>query len=272
MGSDSHSSGKKPPSDKLADNRPHTTQDAELTYVKKLREAGYERPEVTLDEMGSTSSGKQQPQSGSQIDKRPRKGIQDVALTYVKTLREAGCDRPKVALEEMGSNGSGRQIVQSAEHAGSRPRRNVQEAAGTCIRRLREAPIRYEPPKVALAERGTKTDEHIVVKECPAQASSSLPPRDSPLTKIFAGQYLSSLIEETIRYLKLSHNGLAQEMSIPEMVLRDAVQGKLGLTRGQWVKLGELLKMTTSFQLRPSERDGAPCWELFYPPVASIGH
>ena len=30
-------------------------------------------------------------------------------------------------------------------------------------------------------------------------------------------------------------------MSIPEMVLRDAVEGKMGLTRGQWVKLGRFL-------------------------------
>jgi hypothetical protein len=96
---------------------------------------------------------------------------------------------------------------------------------------------------------------------------SSLPPRDSPLTKVFAGQYMSLLVEETIRYRKLSYGGLARQMSIPEMVLRDAVEGKLGLTLGQWVKLGQLLKLTAGFQLRPGERDGAPCWEVCYPPV-----
>lgn len=58
-----------------------------------------------------------------------------------------------------------------------------------------------------------------------------------------------------------------QEMLIPEMVLRDAVQGKLGLTRGQWVKLGQLLKLPTNFQLLTSGRNGAPCWEVCYPPV-----
>ena len=37
---------------------------------------------------------------------------------------------------------------------------------------------------------------------------------------------------ETIEFLKLSYARLAQEMSVPEMVLRDAVEGKMGLTRG----------------------------------------
>jgi hypothetical protein len=33
---------------------------------------------------------------------------------------------------------------------------------------------------------------------------------------------------ETIKYLKLSYARLAHEMAIPEMVLRDAVEGKMG--------------------------------------------
>jgi hypothetical protein len=53
---------------------------------------------------------------------------------------------------------------------------------------------------------------------------SSLPPPDSPLTKMFLGQYVSCLIQETIAYLKLSYSDLAVAMFIPEMVLRDAVR------------------------------------------------
>ena len=97
--------------------------------------------------------------------------------------------------------------------------------------------------------------------------SYSPPPSDSPLTKVFAGQYVSSLMLETITYLKLSYEGLAHEMSIPEMVLRDAVEGKMGLTRGQWVRFGRLLGLPTTYELRPSERDGVPCWEVCFPPV-----
>jgi hypothetical protein len=71
--------------------------------------------------------------------------------------------------------------------------------------------------------------------------SSSLPPRDSPLTTMFLGQYVSALMLETVKYLKLSYARLAHEMAIPEMVLRDAVEGKMGLTRGHWVRLGKAL-------------------------------
>ena len=60
-------------------------------------------------------------------------------------------------------------------------------------------------------------------------------------------------MQETITYLKLSYVGLAHEMSIPELVLRDAVEGKMGLTRGQWLRFGRLLS-------RPGERDGIPYW------------
>lgn len=97
--------------------------------------------------------------------------------------------------------------------------------------------------------------------------SSTLPPCDSPLTKIFLGQYLSLLLQETITYHKKSYTELAQQMSIPEVVLRDAVQGKLGLTRGQWIRLGQLLGLPTTFELRPGEQNGEPCWEVCYPTV-----
>ncbi|HTT24805.1 MAG TPA: hypothetical protein VMG82_38170 [Candidatus Sulfotelmatobacter sp.] len=95
----------------------------------------------------------------------------------------------------------------------------------------------------------------------------SLPPRDSPLTKVFLGQFVSSLMQETITCLKVPYDKLAQEMSTPELVLRDAVQGKLGFTRPQWNKLAQSLNLPTTFTVRPSEREGKPCWELCYPPV-----
>ena len=60
---------------------------------------------------------------------------------------------------------------------------------------------------------------------------------------MFLGQYLSCLIQETITYLKLSYSDLAVTTFIPEMVLRDAVERKMALTRGQWIKLGQLLAL-----------------------------
>jgi hypothetical protein len=98
-----------------------------------------------------------------------------------------------------------------------------------------------------------------------------LPPIDSPLTKCFLGQFVSLLLQETIICLNVPYKRLAQDMSIPEVVLRDAVQGKLGFTRSKWVRVGQLLNLPTTFDLRPSERNGAPCWELCYPPVPLKG-
>jgi len=62
---------------------------------------------------------------------------------------------------------------------------------------------------------------------------SSLPPSDSPLTTMFLGEYVSRLMQETITFLELSYDGLAHEMWIPELVMGDAVEGKMGLTHGQ---------------------------------------
>jgi hypothetical protein len=85
---------------------------------------------------------------------------------------------------------------------------------------------------------------------------------------MFLGQYVSSLMQETITYLKLSYGDLALRMFLPEMVLRDAVDGKMGLTRGQWVRFGQELGLPTTYVLRPGERDGAPCWDVCFPPVS----
>jgi hypothetical protein len=64
---------------------------------------------------------------------------------------------------------------------------------------------------------------------------------------------------ETLKHLKLSYARLAHEMAIPEMVLRDAVEAKMGLSRGQRVRLGKALGLPTTYELRPGERDGVPC-------------
>jgi hypothetical protein len=74
-------------------------------------------------------------------------------------------------------------------------------------------------------------------------------------------------MQETIMYLKVSYSDLALRMFIPEMVLRDSVEGKMALTRGQWVKLGQILDLPTTYELRPGERDDVPCWEVCFPPV-----
>ena len=89
---------------------------------------------------------------------------------------------------------------------------------------------------------------------------------------MFLGQYVSSLMKETIMYLELPYDKLAREMSIPELILRDAVEGRMGLTRGQWVKFGKMLGLPTTYSLRPGERDGRPCWEICFPPVAFAAH
>jgi hypothetical protein len=54
------------------------------------------------------------------------------------------------------------------------------------------------------------------------------------------------------------------------MVLRDAVERKMALTRGQWIKLGHLLDLPTTYELRAAERVGLACWEVCYPPVSFI--
>ena len=92
---------------------------------------------------------------------------------------------------------------------------------------------------------------------------------DSPLAKIFLSDYISRLAEETIRYRALSYKKLAQQTSIPSPALQEAIKGQLGLTRGQWNMLGQLLGLTTTFQVRLSERHGQACWEAYFPPVSA---
>jgi|SRR5580700_4121682 hypothetical protein len=121
-------------------------------------------------------------------------------------------------------------------------------------------------------ESNTHSSEALPQSQVGMSRSASLPPSDSPLTKMFLGQYVSSLMQETITYLKLSYGDLALRMFLPEMVLRDAVDGKMGLTRGQWVRFGQALELPTTYVLRPGERDGAPYWELCFPPVSLVAN
>jgi len=97
---------------------------------------------------------------------------------------------------------------------------------------------------------------------------SQLSPVDSPLAKIFLSEYISRLAQETVRYRALPYKKLAQQMSIPSPALEEAIKGQLGLSRGQWNMLGQLLGLTTTFQVRQSERHGQPCWEAYFPPVS----
>jgi len=99
--------------------------------------------------------------------------------------------------------------------------------------------------------------------------SPQLSRTDSPLVKIFLSEYISRLAQETVRYRALSYKKLAQQTSIPSPALEEAIKGQLGLSRGQWNMLGQLLGLTTTFEVRPSERHEQPCWEAYFPPVSA---
>jgi ribosome-binding protein aMBF1 (putative translation factor) len=91
---------------------------------------------------------------------------------------------------------------------------------------------------------------------------------DSPLAEIRLSEYISRLAQETIRYRALSYKELAQQTSIPKPVLQEAIEGELGLRRGQWKMLCQLLGLPTTFQVRASERSGQSCLEAYFPPVS----
>ncbi len=97
--------------------------------------------------------------------------------------------------------------------------------------------------------------------------SPQLSPADSPLARIFLDDFISRLAQETVRCRALTYKTLAQQMSIPSPALEEAIKGELGLSRGQWNMLGQLLGLTTTFQVRLGERHGQPCWEAYFPPV-----
>jgi len=80
---------------------------------------------------------------------------------------------------------------------------------------------------------------------------------------------MSMLTQETISYLKLSYKGLAHKMSIPEMVLRDAVECNMGLTSRTVGQVWSSARSATTYERRPDERDGTPCWEICFRPSTS---
>jgi hypothetical protein len=146
----------------------------------------------------------------------------------------------------------------------------VKDAARRQLKEVRQVGKTLDEGSLSTTEQvrpQVRVDGDLAAAEPSSLAASSLPPRDSPLTKVFLGRYLSLLVQETITHRKIQYSDLAREMSIPEMVLQDAIQGNLALSRGQWVRLGQLLKLPTTFELRPSELHGKRCWELCYPPI-----
>jgi hypothetical protein len=102
-------------------------------------------------------------------------------------------------------------------------------------------------------------------------SSSSLAPADSPLTKAFVGPYLGLLMKETIAFRKISYAELGADLSFSEVLVKEAVDGQIALTRGQWLRLVQRLKLPTNIEFQPSQRNQAPCWEVGYPPVPATG-
>jgi hypothetical protein len=258
----------------LAEQGGKHVAEATSKFTKELIKSGFAPPHVKLADMGSDSSQVRKLNAAPQSSSAAANKVHAATKNYIKELRESGFEPPKVTLVEKGSGSLGKRNDHGVEQAGGPTLDEIHAAAGTFIKVVKQSdPKQHETSTVTLAERGCKTSQSKGTSECSSEApktmtpSSPLPPRDSPLTTIFAGQYVSSLMLEEIRYLKLSYEGLSQEMSIPEMVLRDAIKGKMVLTRGQWVRLGQRLSLPTTYQLRPAERDGAPCWEVCYPPV-----
>jgi hypothetical protein len=189
------------------------------------------------------------------------KAVQNAALHYIRKLREQDpvrYERPQVMLIEKGSEEC-------------QPSDVIKDAAREELKKVRQADNAVCEGLMARTEQlQLQANMHwadLPTAESSASSVLSLPPHDSPLTKIFLGYYLSLLVQETITYRRIRYGELAREMSLPEKLLQDAVQGQLGLTRGHWVKLGQLLSLATNFELRQSERNCMPCWELCYPPV-----
>jgi hypothetical protein len=261
--------------------RPNNVVVAEATrnFTEKLRESGFGPANVTVADMGSGSSEVQKQSPADQFSSAAAKKVHDATQTYIKELRKAGYERPVVTLVEKDPNSLGKHNNHGVEQSGGPTLDDIHAAARTFIRGVKQSdPKEHDTAEVTLAEKGSKASEPMGVSERSMERhkamtpSSSLPPRDSPLTTMFLGQYVSALMLETIKYLKVSYAGLAHEMAIPEMVLRDAIEGQMGLTRGQWVRLGKALGLPTTYELRPAERDGVACWEVCFPPVSLVAN
>lgn len=100
---------------------------------------------------------------------------------------------------------------------------------------------------------------------------SSLPPPDSPLTKAFVGPYLGRLMKETVASRKISYAELGADLSLSEVLVKEAVEGQIALTRGQWLRLVQRLKLPPNIEFQQALRNQAPCWEVGYPPVPAAG-
>src|ERR1700756_3578965 len=136
---------------------------------------------------------------------RASKELQNAALDFIKQVRQGDpqYERPQVEVIE-------KQV--SNCHSGE----SIEDAARELLKKRRES-------------RGVSHRSHIVPspplepveqRSTAAAPSASLPPPDSPLTKAFLGQYVSLLVQETVTCLKLSYQGLAHEMSMPETIIR----------------------------------------------------
>jgi hypothetical protein len=102
-------------------------------------------------------------------------------------------------------------------------------------------------------------------------SSSSLPPADSPLTKAFVGPYLGRLMKETITFRRISFAELGADLSFSDVLLKEAVEGQIALTRGQWLRLVQKLRLPANIEFQIGQRNEAPCWEVGYPPVPVAG-
>jgi len=251
---------------------PNNVAEATRSFTKKLRESGFGPPNVTLADVGSGSFKMKNLNAAPQSSSTAAKKVHDTTKIFIGQLKKAGYERPNVTLVEKGSGISGKHNNHAVGQAGGPTLDDIHAAAGTFITEVKQSdPKQHERAETAVAENGSKTSQRKCNSECSSEGpktmthASSLPPCDSPLTTVFAGQYVSALMLETIKYLKLPYTELAHEMAIPEMVLQDAVEGKMGLTRGQWVRLGQRLSLPTAYELRPAERDGMPCWEVCFP-------
>jgi hypothetical protein len=250
--------------------RPDNVAEVTSDFTKSLRKSGFGPANVTVAEVGLDSSKVKNLDTAPQSSSTAAKKVHDTTKTYIDELRESGYDRPIVTLVE---KDSGKQNNRGIEQAGDPTLDDIHTAARTFIRGVKQSDPKQHGSCDTLVENGSMTREPIGISERPIKRpnamthSSILPPPDSPLTTVFVGQYVSALMQETIAYLKLPYDKLAHEMSIPELVLRDAVEGRMRLTRGQWVKLGKILGLPTTYILRPGERDGVPCWEVCFPPV-----
>jgi len=229
-------------------------------HISNVEPAGAEDDPIGVTTTVRDSMEKANAVTGSGGQRHTSKAIQKTALDYVKTLRaqDPHFERPLVVLMEKEAGQF--QPIEDIKKAGREELRKARQTANAVNE---GSGVSTKPaPQQAKAQ-----GSNLHTGESDASSTASLPPRDSPLTTVFLGQYLSLLVQETITSRKSRYSDLARGMSMSEIVLQEAVQGKLPLTRGRWVRFVQLLGLSTMFEVRGSERNGMPCWELCYPPI-----